>query len=127
MPEIENDAARSGTFLRSRAGRPTGVIPRNAQAMMIVGISAVMVAAIAFSGPQQDRREACAPAQSRSHGSEPGTHRRVSVSSRRGSAQARGGTGSGCRGPTAVRERYRGSIPKDRERAGAWNGVVGPR
>ena len=52
MPEIENDAARSGTFLRSRAGRPTGVIPRNAQAMMIVGISAVMVAAIAFSGPR---------------------------------------------------------------------------
>ena len=61
MPEIENDAARSGTFLRSRAGRPTGVIPRNAQAMMIVGISAVMVAAIAFSGPSSKTAAKPAP------------------------------------------------------------------
>ena len=61
MPETENDTARSGTVLRSRAGRPTGVIPRNAQTMMIVGISTVMVAAIAFSGPSSKTAAKPAP------------------------------------------------------------------
>src|SRR4030095_13015795 len=48
MPEIENDEPRP--VLRNSVGKPTGVLPRNAQTMMIVAISAVMIAAIAFSG-----------------------------------------------------------------------------
>jgi type IV secretion system protein TrbI len=50
MPEIENDELRPRPVLRNPAGKPTGVLPRNAQAMTIVAISAVMVAAIALSG-----------------------------------------------------------------------------
>jgi type IV secretion system protein TrbI len=50
MPEIENDELRPRPVLRNPAGKPTGVLPRNAQTMMIVAISAVMVAAIALSG-----------------------------------------------------------------------------
>src|ERR1700739_2492572 len=61
MPEMENNAARSGTFLRSLAGRPTGVIPRNAQAIMIVGLSAVMVSAIAFYGASSKNAAKPAP------------------------------------------------------------------
>jgi type IV secretory pathway VirB10-like protein len=51
MPGIENGDVRPRSVLRSQAGKPTGVLPRNAQAMAIAAISAVMVAAIAFSGP----------------------------------------------------------------------------
>ena len=50
MPEIENDEPRPRPVLRNSVGKPTGVLPRNAQTMMIVAISAVMIAAIAFSG-----------------------------------------------------------------------------
>jgi type IV secretion system protein TrbI len=50
MPEIENDELRPRPVLRNLVGKPTGVLPRNAQTMMIVAISAVMIAAIAFSG-----------------------------------------------------------------------------
>jgi type IV secretion system protein TrbI len=50
MPEIENDEPRSRPVLRNPAGKPTGVLPRNAQTIMIIAISAVMIAAIAFSG-----------------------------------------------------------------------------
>ena len=50
MPEIENDELRPRPVLRNLVGRPTGVLPRNAQTTMIVAISAVMIAAIAFSG-----------------------------------------------------------------------------
>ena len=50
MPEIENDEPRTRPVLRNSVGKPTGVLPRNAQTMTIVAISAVMIAAIAFSG-----------------------------------------------------------------------------
>ena len=50
MPEIENDEPRPRPVLRNSVGKPTGVLPRNAQTMTIVAISAVMIAAIAFSG-----------------------------------------------------------------------------
>lgn len=50
MPEIENDELRPRPVLRNLVGKPTGVLPRNAQTMMIVAISTVMIAAIAFSG-----------------------------------------------------------------------------
>src|SRR5262249_36006633 len=50
MPEIENDEPRPRPVVRSSVGKPTGVLPRNAQTMMIVAISAGMIAAIAFSG-----------------------------------------------------------------------------
>lgn len=50
MPEFENDEVRPHPVLRNQAGKPTGVLPRNTQAMMIVVVSAIMVAAIAFSG-----------------------------------------------------------------------------
>ena len=50
MPEIENDEPRPHPVLRNSVGKPTGVLPRNAQTMTIVAISAVMIAAIAFSG-----------------------------------------------------------------------------
>jgi type IV secretion system protein TrbI len=50
MSEIENDELHPRPVLRSPVGKPTGVLPRNAQTMMIVAISAVMIAAIAFSG-----------------------------------------------------------------------------
>jgi type IV secretory pathway VirB10-like protein len=50
MPEIENDEPRPRPVLRNSVGKPTGVLPRNAQTMMIVAISAGMIAAIAFSG-----------------------------------------------------------------------------
>jgi type IV secretory pathway VirB10-like protein len=48
MPEHENDEPRP--LLRNLVGKPTGVLPRNAQTMTIVAISVVMIAAIAFSG-----------------------------------------------------------------------------
>src|SRR5215468_8919764 len=48
MPENENDEPRP--LLRNLVGKPTGVLPRNAQTMTIVAISGVMIAAIAFSG-----------------------------------------------------------------------------
>jgi type IV secretion system protein VirB10 len=50
MPEIEKDELRPRPVLRNLDGKPTGVLPRNAQTMMMVAISAVMIAAIAFSG-----------------------------------------------------------------------------
>jgi type IV secretory pathway VirB10-like protein len=50
MPEIENDEVHPRPVLRNPVGKPTGALPRNAQTMMIVAISAVMIAAIAFSG-----------------------------------------------------------------------------
>ena len=50
MPEIENDELRPRPVLRNPVGKPTGVLPRNAQTTVIVVISAVMIAAIAFSG-----------------------------------------------------------------------------
>jgi len=48
MPENESDEPRP--LLRNVGGKPTGVLPRNAQAITIAAISVVMIAAIAFSG-----------------------------------------------------------------------------
>jgi len=50
MPEFENEEVRPHPVLRNQAGKPTGVLPRNTQAVMIVVVSAIIVAAIAFSG-----------------------------------------------------------------------------
>lgn len=61
MPEIEDDEFRPRAVIQNTAGKPTGVVPRNAQAMMIVAISAVMVAAIAFSGTRTKTAAKSAP------------------------------------------------------------------
>jgi type IV secretion system protein TrbI len=47
----DHDQVRARPVLQNPAGKPTGVVPRNAQTIMIVAISVVMVAAIALSGP----------------------------------------------------------------------------
>jgi hypothetical protein len=49
MPESLN-AERETPVVENRAPKPQGILPRNAQAMVIAGIAAIMVSAIAFSG-----------------------------------------------------------------------------
>jgi type IV secretory pathway VirB10-like protein len=61
MPENENDEPRPRPLLRNMVGKPTGVLPRNAQAMTIVAISVVMIAAIAFSGSSSKTNPKPAP------------------------------------------------------------------
>jgi type IV secretory pathway VirB10-like protein len=61
MPENENDEPRPRPLLRNMVGKPTGVLPRNAQAMTIVAISVVMIAAIAFSGSSSKTNSKPAP------------------------------------------------------------------
>ena len=41
---------RTPAMVENRAAKPLGILPKNTQAMVIAGIAAVMVAAIAFSG-----------------------------------------------------------------------------
>src|SRR5262249_46300973 len=50
MPEIENDEPPPRPVLRNSVGKPTAVLPRNAQTMLIIAISAVLIAAIGFYG-----------------------------------------------------------------------------
>src|SRR3981189_3103740 len=41
---------RTPAMVENRAAKPLGILPKNTQAMVIAGIAAVMVGAIAFSG-----------------------------------------------------------------------------
>ena len=49
MPE-GNTEQRTPATVENRAAKPLGILPKNTQAMVIAGIAAVMVGAIAFSG-----------------------------------------------------------------------------
>src|ERR1022692_1659822 len=61
MSETVNDDTRQPT-VENRASQPKGILPRNTQAMVIAGISLVMVAAIALSGPSSSKSAAKAAA-----------------------------------------------------------------
>ena len=50
MPEPLKDDVRSQPVVENKAAQPSGILPKNTQAMVIAGISLTMVAAIAFSG-----------------------------------------------------------------------------
>jgi len=57
MSETLNDDNRQGT-VENRAPQPKGILPRNTQAVVIAGISLVMVAAFALSGPTSSKSAA---------------------------------------------------------------------
>ena len=48
MPDEVNQATQP--TVQNRASKPTGVLPRNTQTWVIIGLATVMIAAIAFSG-----------------------------------------------------------------------------
>src|SRR5438552_2121491 len=50
MAEAVNDDARYQGTVENRATQPKGLLPKNTQALVIAGISLVMVGAIALSG-----------------------------------------------------------------------------
>ena len=50
MPQQENDT--SPPTVRDRAPKPPGVLPKNVQAWVLIGVATVMVCVLAFSGGQ---------------------------------------------------------------------------
>ena len=50
MSQATNAEQKTPAIVENRAAKPLGILPKNAQAMVIAGIAVVMVGAIAFSG-----------------------------------------------------------------------------
>src|SRR6266853_3952114 len=50
MSQAPNAEQKTPAMVENWAAKPLGILPKNTQAMVIAGIAAVMVGAIAFSG-----------------------------------------------------------------------------